>query len=134
MDTSQTAVPAHGPDLRVDPYAEAVLVVSFFSDLLGADRVGVEHDPIVSLNSGDVPDDLDQMFSGDVGTDGVGVADPCRTPRSVGGQQNPAFEYELSVVSGAGQRSRKDSSVCRIRYSCVGALPPLLAAVERAAA
>ena len=55
-----------------------------------------------------------------------------RAPCPVGGQQNSALrtkspEWEVRV-----SRSRNDSRVCRIRYSCIDALVPAFAAVERA--
>jgi len=57
-------------DRRGDPYAEG-RVVGVFSDLLCANRVDVEHNPVVGFDGGDVADNLDQMLSGDVGTDAL---------------------------------------------------------------
>jgi hypothetical protein len=67
-----------------------------------------------------------------LGADGVGVGVLRRAPYPVGGQQNSAFEDEVAGMGGAVSRSRNDSRMCRIRYSCVGAPVPLFAAAERA--
>jgi hypothetical protein len=56
------------------------------ADLLGADRVEVEHHSVIGVDLGDVADNPGEMRSSDISADCIGVGIPRRAPYPLGGQ------------------------------------------------
>jgi hypothetical protein len=99
MDTSQTATPFPLSDRRGDAHPQA-RVVGLLADLLHADRVEVEHHPVIDVDRSDVAYYVGKMLGGDVGADGVGIDVLSRSPCPVGSQQHSAFKDEVAGMPG----------------------------------
>jgi hypothetical protein len=68
MPPTRVAVMAMGRGPRAQAW-----VVGLLADVLHADRVEGDHDPVIDIDRGDVAYHVGEMLGGDVGTDGVGV-------------------------------------------------------------
>lgn len=91
---------------RFDPHADPYSlggVVGLLADLPHADRVQIEHHPVVNVDRSDVTDHRDEVLGGDLCAHGVRVGVLRRATHPVGGQQDPAFEHEVLGVDRAGE-------------------------------